>query len=61
MTDTEFARELQAIHASQARIQMALELGEWATTHPSILTSQAALDMAKDLIAKCQQIIKDAT
>ena len=60
MTDTEFADTAQALGVAKGRIEAALELCEWAMQHPAILTSEAAHDMARDLVAKCQQIIKHA-
>ena len=52
MTDTEFANKAQALGVAKGRIEVAMELCEWAMRHPEILT--------RDLVMKCQQIIKDA-
>ena len=59
MTDTEFADQMKALGVASGRVELATAICAWVTQHPSILISPAANDMAKDLVAKCQQVIKD--
>ena len=59
MTETEFASQMKAVGVASGRIELALAICEWVTRHPNVLISEVARDMAKDLVAKCQQVIKD--
>lgn len=60
MTEAELMGKVEAIGIATGRIQLAGELVVWIATHPSLLVSSAARDLALDMVAKCQEIVRAA-
>lgn len=57
MMEAEVRQQLDAIQFQRGRVQAIREVAEFVSTHPSILTSPAAKDLARDVLDKCVAIV----